>query len=99
VGLKTNDFTQVYNCTHGVTLSFGEIFAIVIGVIVGILLIVFLVILILYTLNKLPTKTKLWIDRIRQKEAATVYSDEEEKQMIQDSSKDLLKKSDVSNSY
>jgi hypothetical protein len=71
VGLDTNNFTEVYNCTVAPGLSVGEILGITLGCILGTLLIIFLVFLILYKMNKLPIKTKLWIDNIGKHDKAT----------------------------
>jgi len=92
VGLDTNDFTQVYQCTHAPGLSLGEIIGIVVASVVGALLIVFLVMLILYKLNKLPIRTKLWIDRIGKQENLTRPNETE---IIQQTSRDFL----IENNY
>jgi hypothetical protein len=63
IGIDTDNFTQVYNCTVPPQLSPGIIVAIVIACILGLFLFIVLLFFILYKLKKLPVKTQLWIDR------------------------------------
>lgn len=62
VGINTNNFTDIYNCTVPPGMSIGIIIGIVLGCLLGVLLLVIIIFIILYKTNKLPIKTRLWID-------------------------------------
>ena len=55
-------FEKTYGCTVDSGLPVGVIVGIVLGAVVGVLLLTVLIIYLLYITNKLPLKTRLWID-------------------------------------
>jgi len=61
---ENQSFSHVYNCTVAPGLSTGELVGIIVGSIVGVVLLIVLIMLILYKTDRLPIKTRLWVDSI-----------------------------------
>jgi hypothetical protein len=83
---RDQNYQSVFDCTFPPGLSTGELLGIILGTVFGSLLLIALIFFILYKTDKLPVRTRLWIDNIGKKDHK--ISKKERKEFIHDSKPD-----------